>query len=119
MTYSGSNTIANVAWYSSNSNNKTHEVGKKLPNELGLYDMTGNVWERCWDLYSSHTRYNSFAGSTNPVWSTTISGNNITVNRGGCYNSSVLVYLYSATRIRDYNNSYRNRSFGFRVARRP
>ena len=43
--YSGSNTVGNVAWYSGNSNEKTHPVGTKTPNELGIYDMSGNVME--------------------------------------------------------------------------
>ena len=43
--YSGSNNIDDVAWYNSNSGNKTNEVGTKEPNELGIYDMSGNVWE--------------------------------------------------------------------------
>ncbi len=52
-TYSGSNTVGNVAWYTSNSSSHTWEVGLKDPNDLGLYDMSGNVNEWCWDNYNS------------------------------------------------------------------
>ncbi len=51
--FSGSNNIENVAWYADNSSSETHDVKTKSPNELGLYDMSGNVWEICKDLYKT------------------------------------------------------------------
>ena len=58
-TYSGSNNLDEVAWYLNNSDSITHEVGTKAPNELGIYDMSGNVWEWCQDLYDSEYYANS------------------------------------------------------------
>lgn len=78
--YSGSNNIDEVAWYGGNSDGTAHIVGQKLPNELGLYDMSGNVFEWCQDRYDYYSR----DSQTNPVGS--MHGYN-RVCRGGMYMS--------------------------------
>ena len=110
-TYAGSNDVNAVAWYSDNAGRTTHPVGGKAPNELGLYDMSGNVWEWCWDWYAN--TYQSGA-QTNPVGA--FSGD-LRVNRGGSWYGSA-GYLRSAYRgINSPGDSYN--FVGFRVLRRP
>ncbi|WP_111970137.1 SUMF1/EgtB/PvdO family nonheme iron enzyme [Capnocytophaga stomatis] len=74
-TYSGSNNLDEVAWYLDNSGGRLHEVGTRKPNELGIYDMSGNVWEWTADLYGVYTT----TPQTDPTGATT--GNN-RVRRG-------------------------------------
>ena len=79
--YSGSNNIDDVAWYDGNSGDTTHDVGQKLPNELGLYDMTGNVEEWCNDRFAEY----GSSPQTDPKGP--VSGNQ-RVFRGGSWNES-------------------------------
>ena len=53
--YSGSSNLSKVGWYDENSEDMTHPVAQKAPNGYGLYDMSGNVWEWCWDIYKDYS----------------------------------------------------------------
>lgn len=109
--YAGTNDSASLgsyAWYSTNSNSKTHEVRTKSPNGLNLYDMSGNVWEWCWDWYGSISASTLSTGAS--------SGSN-RVLRGGCWDRDCGAPRCSVA-CRDGYNSYGRRSgIGFRVVR--
>ncbi|MGN1172699.1 MAG: formylglycine-generating enzyme family protein [Muribaculaceae bacterium] len=104
--YSGSNNIGNVAWYYGNSGSKTHPVGEKSPNDLGLYDMSGNVSEWCQDWAGDYSSYSQ----TNPTGHGSGSGR---VFRGGSLGSYA-----RACRVSNRSSSAPDRrflNFGFRL----
>ena len=106
--YSGSNSVEGVAWYSVNSGSKTHPVKTKAGNSLGLYDMSGNVWEWCWDWYGGY----SSGAQTDPSGA---SSGTYRVLRGGSW---VIGAGYVRVADRSYGTpSSRNGSLGFRLVR--
>ena len=105
--YAGSNTIDDVAWYRDNSGEETHPVKTKLPNELGIYDMSGNVWEWCSDWYGNYD-----SGAQNNPQGPPSGGSK--VHRGGsCYEISR--HCRVSARV-DFVPGVTNGKMGFRLA---
>ncbi|MCQ2588393.1 MAG: formylglycine-generating enzyme family protein [Treponema sp.] len=97
--YSGSNSVGEIAWYGGNSNDKTHDVGTKQPNKAGLYDMSGNVWEWCWNTWT---------------WSEDSSDR---VFRGGSWDINLYEYFCTVSYRNDGYPDSRYDDLGFRVCR--
>ena len=103
-----------IAWFDKNSSGKTHMVGKKLPNALGFYDMLGNVFEWCSDIYGAKYYKSCEDGVVDPVGASEGSDR---VLRGGSW-----IYYFNGCR--SSNRCYpgpvnRDNSLGLRVARTP
>ncbi len=109
--YAGSNNLEEVGWYTKNSGSKTHPVGQKKPNELGLYDMSGNVWEWCQDVWDSDLKNTPGNGTVREK------GGDIlyrVVRCGSWVDPSDNCRVACRSRL---TSSVRSSAFGFRLAR--
>lgn len=113
--FSGSNNINEVAWYFGNSGDEnshdygTHDVGTKKPNALGIYDMTGNVWEWCWDWYAAYD--DKFLNNPRGI-----SYGSERVRRGGSWH--VKIRRSTMTTRNSRSPGHRSTHYGIRLVRR-
>lgn len=109
--YAGGQYMSDVGWFVDNSYGRVNSIGKLRPNELGIYDMSGNVWEWCYDQYSADF-YRRNGKSRNPVC---LDGGTSRVNRGGSWSNDA---MYCRITNRNFLNQYRYNEFlGFRFMR--
>jgi formylglycine-generating enzyme required for sulfatase activity len=109
--YAGSDRLKEVGWFGENSSRETKPVGQKYPNQLGFYDLSGNVWEWCEDDW--HDNYDG-APDDGTAWINRPQRGARRVVRGGSWNDTAR-YCRVACRY-NFGPGYRNRTLGFRLA---
>lgn len=111
--YAGTSDDSNVgiySWFKGNSGIKTHQVMKKEPNGYGLYDMSGNVWEWCWDCYDS----SSHSEAVDPLGG---KGDTRVIRGGGIYEDQSMLIRHKVTYYTHDAPGQKNKDSGFRVVR--
>lgn len=109
--FAGSNLMGDVGWFVDNSGGDCHKVGELPPNRLGIYDMSGNVWEWCYDNYDKEF-YKRNSDSHDPIC---LKSNGIRINRGGSWSSDA---MYCRITNRNFSEEFQpNPYLGFRLMR--